>query len=131
VTGAAFAWYRAAGRMPMQLQTWNDVALEVLSDTIKRRALHGEQATVARFELAKGAVVPRHSHSNEQYSFVLEGALMLRFDDGEVVLRPGKMIVIPPNAPHEAVALEACVVMDFFSPRREDWIRREDDYLRR
>ena len=48
-----------------------------------------------------------------------------------VSLRAGEVLVLPSNLPHEAVALEESVVLDMFSPPREDWISRTDDYLRK
>ena len=115
----------------IQSQAWDAVTSETMSALIKRRALHTEHATVARFELGQDAVVGRHAHPNEQISTVLKGALRLEFDDRHVVVRPGEVIVIPPDVPHAATALEDTVVLDFFSPRREDWIRHDDGYLRR
>jgi quercetin dioxygenase-like cupin family protein len=38
--------------------------------------------------------------------------------------------VIPGNVPHRVEALEDSVVFDVFAPRREDWIRGDDAYLR-
>src|SRR3989442_1508673 len=80
--------------------------------------------------LARGAIVPRHSHVSEQFSLILSGALKFTFEDGDVVVRGGEMIFIPSNAPHAAEALEDTVDLDIFSPRREDWIRKGDAYLR-
>jgi quercetin dioxygenase-like cupin family protein len=74
--------------------------------------------------------VPRHSHRSEQFSFILSGALKFIFDDGELVLRAGEIVLIAANVPHRAEALEDTVDIDFFAPRREDWIRKDDAYLR-
>jgi quercetin dioxygenase-like cupin family protein len=103
---------------------------EKLSDRITREMLNGEDATLARIFLARGAVVPRHSHRSEQFSLILSGALKFLFDDSEVVLRAGEILLIPANVPHRAEALEDTVDIDFFAPRREDWIRKDDAYLR-
>ena len=45
---------------------WTEVANESLTDTIQRRYINTGQMTIARFELARGGVVPRHSHEHEQ-----------------------------------------------------------------
>jgi quercetin dioxygenase-like cupin family protein len=116
--------------LPVSPHAWTDIVCDVFSPHIERRAVHAANATVARFILAKGASVARHSHESEQISMVLEGALRLEFDEGTAVVRPGELIVIPPHVPHAATALEDSVVLDFFSPRREDWLRHEDAYLR-
>jgi len=98
-------------------------------DTIARRYLTGERVTVARFELKRGGIVPRHSHVNEQVSCVLSGALAFRFDDRELVARAGDVIQIPGGAAHEVTVLEDAVVLDVFSPIRQDWLDRTDTYF--
>jgi len=105
--------------------------IEQLNDKLSRQMISGENATVSQILLKKGAVVPRHSHVNEQYSWITSGALNFVFDDREILLRAGDILVIPANTPHSAVALEDTVDIDFFAPRREDWIRKDDSYLRK
>src|SRR5487761_362801 len=114
----------------MHKSTWEKMESEQLNTLISRQMLSGESATVARLLMTRGAVVPRHSHVSEQFSLILSGALKFVFDDREVVVRGGEVLYIPANVPHSAVALEDTVDIDFFAPRREDWIRKEDAYLR-
>jgi quercetin dioxygenase-like cupin family protein len=114
----------------MHKSSWEKMESEQLNTLISRQMLSGESATVARLLLTQGAVVPRHSHVSEQFSLILSGALKFIFDDREVVVRGGEVLYIPANVPHSAVALEDTVDVDFFAPRREDWIRKEDAYLR-
>jgi len=88
----------------------------------------------ANVELARGCVVPKHAHVHEQITYVLEGWLRLTVgDDGAETydLRPGDVIHLPSNVPHGAEALDETRVIDLFSPPREDWLNRTDDYLRR
>ena len=105
--------------------------MEQLNDKLSRQMISGENATISQLVLKKGAVVPRHSHINEQYSWIISGSLKFIFDDQEVLVVAGEILVIPPNMAHAAVALEDTVDVDIFSPRREDWIRKEDSYLRK
>ena len=114
----------------MEYTSWEKLETEKLSDTITRQMLSGEHTTVARIFLARGAYVPRHAHVSEQFSIILSGALKFVFDDREVVVRGGEIVYIPANVPHAAEALEDTLDLDVFSPRREDWIRKEDAYLR-
>jgi quercetin dioxygenase-like cupin family protein len=114
----------------MQKSSWEKMEAEQLGTLISRQMLSGESATIARLLLSRGAVVPRHSHVSEQFSLILSGALKFVFDDREVVINGGEVLYIPANVPHSAVALEDTVDIDFFAPRREDWIRKEDAYLR-
>jgi unsaturated pyranuronate lyase len=102
-----------------------------MNPLITRQMLNGDDATFARLVLLRGAIVPRHSHRSEQYTMIFSGALKFLFDDGsETTVHAGEILMIPANVPHSAEALEDTVDFDFFSPRREDWIRKDDAYLR-
>jgi len=109
---------------------WDSLPLEKLSEGIARRFLCGERITVAQFELKKGSFVPEHSHENEQISYVLQGVLRFALAGEPVEVRAGEMLVIPPNVPHSAEALDDCRALDIFAPIRQDWIDQDDAYLR-
>ncbi len=110
---------------------WDKIKTDKLSDIISRQMVSGEDGTLARVLISRGAVVPRHFHRSEQYTMILSGALKFNFDGGETTtVRAGEILVIPANMPHEAIALEDTVDIDFFAPRREEWIRGDDAYLR-
>jgi quercetin dioxygenase-like cupin family protein len=115
----------------LEKSSWKTMQLEQLNDKLSRQMISGENATVSQLLMKKGAVVPRHSHLNEQYSWIISGALKFVFDDREILVGAGEILLIPANVPHSAVALEDTVDVDFFAPRREDWIRKEDSYLRK
>ena len=109
---------------------WDSVELEHLNPLLRRQFVVGENVMIARVLLKKGCVVPRHSHHNEQVTYILEGALKFGLNDQEITVRAGEVLCIPPNVPHEAVALEDTVDLDIFTPPREDWIAKTDAYLR-
>jgi quercetin dioxygenase-like cupin family protein len=115
----------------LEKSSWKTTEIEQLNDKLSRQMISGENATVSQLMLKKGAAVPRHSHMNEQYSWIISGALKFVFDDREILVGEGEVLVIPANVPHSAVALEDTVDVDIFAPRREDWIRKEDSYLRK
>jgi len=116
------------------LTRWDDMPRERLGPLLERRFITGEHITLAQFFLARGCVVPKHSHASEQFTHVVRGKLRLRlganledtFDVG-----PGEVLLIPPDVPHDAEALEDTTAIDAFSPIRKDWLERRDDYLRR
>lgn len=108
---------------------WDDVAAEDLTDAINRRYVTGDRVTVARFELKRGGVVPRHAHDNEQVSCILTGALRFRFDDGEVVAETGSVVRIPGGVAHEVEVMRDTLVIDVFSPVRTDWLEKTDTYF--
>ena len=114
----------------LQYLRWDDIAVEPMSSMIDRQFLHSETTMLARVLLKRGAHVPLHSHLNEQFTYVLEGALLFHIDGREVTVRAGEVLTIPPEMPHEAWALEDTVDLDIFNPPRADWIARDDAYLR-
>jgi len=113
---------------------WDEMEKEPVTDGIDRRIITGERMMLTHVYLKKGAVVPRHSHDNEQLTYILEG--VLRFwigeDESEVIdVRAGDVLHIPSNVPHKAEALEDTLDVDVFSPPRQDWLDKTDDYFRR
>jgi len=57
---------------------------------LSRKIVTGKNVMVAQIRLAKGALVPEHSHPNEQISQILHGALHFWLPDQEFVLVPGR-----------------------------------------
>ena len=122
---------KEAALSALEKSSWKTMEIEQLNDKLSRQMISGENATISQLILKKGAAVPRHSHMNEQYSWIISGALKFVFDDREILVGEGEVLVIPANVAHSAVALEDTVDVDIFAPRREDWIRKEDSYLRK
>lgn len=112
---------------------WDDLEKERLNDRIGRRMITAERAMLTHVYLDRGAVVPMHSHENEQITYVLEGALRfwIRDEDSEPIdVRAGEVLVLPSWVPHKAVALEDTLDVDIFTPPRQDWLDGTDAYLR-
>jgi quercetin dioxygenase-like cupin family protein len=117
------------------LHSWSEVLLEQLNPLLSRQFVHGTQSMLARVVLAKGCVVPTHSHPNEQITFILEGSLKFTLGyPGQTpqvnTVNAGEILVIPANLPHSAEALEDTIDFDIFAPPRQDWIDKTDTYLR-
>lgn len=110
---------------------WDQIPTETVTPLFDRKLLVGDQIMVAHVHLKKGALVPRHSHHNEQISHALSGTLQFTIDGRELLLKPGEFLCIPPDMPHAAVAKEDFIGIDIFTPPRADWLNKTDDYLRR
>jgi quercetin dioxygenase-like cupin family protein len=111
---------------------WDTMPKERVTDVIDRRLITGERSMLAHVYLAKGSVVPQHSHDNEQFTYILDGALhfFIGADESEeVIVRAGEVLHIPSNVPHKAVALEDTVDLDVFTPIRQDWLDGTDTYF--
>jgi quercetin dioxygenase-like cupin family protein len=109
---------------------WDSVELEDLNALLQRQMIVGQDIMVARVLLRKGCIVPEHSHHNEQVTYILEGALKFWVDGKVIVVNAGEVLTIPPHMPHKAEALVDTVDLDIFTPPREDWLNRTDQYLR-
>ncbi len=115
-------WYR-----------WDDMPKENVTEMLDRRLITGDRMMLAHVYLKKGAIVPRHAHENEQLTYILEGALRFWIgeDESETIdVSAGEVLHIPSNVPHKAEALEDTLDVDIFSPPRQDWLDKSDDYLR-
>ena len=113
--------------------TWNDMPRERVTNRIDRRIVSGESTMVAHVYLQQGAIVPEHSHHNEQITYVLKGKLRFWVGDdlAEVVdVGEGEVLHLPSNVPHKAEALEETLDDDIISPPRQDWLDHTDDYFR-
>jgi quercetin dioxygenase-like cupin family protein len=114
----------------MKLYEWNSIEDEPLNPRMTRRALHTGNLTIARLRLQKDAIVPEHSHHHEQVSMVEQGSLKFRIGGREMTVSAGQALAIGPDESHAVEALEDTMVIDVFSPAREDWIHGDDAYLR-
>lgn len=112
---------------------WDEMPKEELTDVFARRLITGDRVMLAHVYLKKGAVVPRHSHENEQITYILEGGLRFWIgeDESQVIdVMAGEVLHIPSLVQHKAEALEDTLDVDIFSPPRQDWLNKTDDYLR-
>jgi quercetin dioxygenase-like cupin family protein len=112
---------------------WDDIPHEPVTETISRKLVISERMMLGHIYLAKGAIVPKHSHENEQLTYILSGALKFWIgEDGaqELIVRAGEVLVIPSHVPHKAEALEDTLDVDVFCPPRQDWLDGTDHYFR-
>src|ERR1700756_5217596 len=112
---------------------WDSMPAEELKPGLTRKLITGERMMIAHVYFKKGEEVPRHSHDNEQLTYILSGALHFWFGangEQEITVRAGEVVVIPSNLPHKAVALEDTLDVDVFCPPRQDWLNGTDASLR-
>ena len=91
-------------------------------DGVTSRAVHGAEVTLSLIELAPGAIVPEHSHANEQVGILIQGSLSFRIGEERGEVEPGGTWCILAHVPHSVSAGPAgAVVAEVFSPPRRDW----------
>jgi quercetin dioxygenase-like cupin family protein len=114
----------------MDIQTWNQIKEDTLNPLAGRKALHGKMITLARFRFDKGNKVAMHHHANDQITTVESGSVRFFTDKEETILKAGDMVAVSPDVPHGNEALEDTIIVEIFSPVRQDWITGDDSYLR-
>jgi len=95
--------------------------VEMVPGVWRRTLAWGERVMVIQTTLEERAIVPVHSHPHEQITYVIEGELSMDVEGQTHVLRAGDSLLFPSNMQHGATALTHTIVLDIFSPPREDY----------
>jgi quercetin dioxygenase-like cupin family protein len=82
----------------------------------------GGKLMTVEFVFAKGSVGAMHSHPHEQVGYVITGSFEFTIAAEKTVLNAGDTYYVPANVPHGTVALEDGVLLDVFTPQREDFL---------
>ncbi len=94
-----------------------------LLDGVRMKPLAwGGRTLLAEFRLARGATIPVHHHPQEQTGRLVSGALEFIIAGEHRVARAGDAWCLPPDTPHGVEVLEDSVVIEVFSPVREDYL---------
>jgi quercetin dioxygenase-like cupin family protein len=100
-----------------------DVQETNLGEGVSRKILaSGGTMMTVQFAFEKGAVGTPHTHSHEQVGYVLQGRFELTFDDHNTIIETGDTYYVPSNTLHGVVALEDGILLDVFTPQRQDFL---------
>ena len=77
---------------------------------------------LAEHRMEKGWIGTAHSHPHDQMAYVISGRLLIRAGEKAFEARAGDSFVIRGGVEHQARALEPSVVIDVFTPCREDYV---------
>jgi quercetin dioxygenase-like cupin family protein len=103
---------------------WNKIPVEQVAKGIERQMVTGENVMVCRFRFAPFIVTNEHSHPHEQMTLVMQGKVKFIISGEERVVSAGDVLHFPSNNRHGATMLdEEVVLIDIFSPIREDFLR--------
>ncbi len=101
----------------------SELPWEETAPGMKRKIMsYDERLMVVKVSFEKGAVGVLHQHHHTQISHVESGAFEVEIAGEKKVLKAGDAFYIPPNVMHGAVCLEPGILIDVFSPMREDFI---------
>lgn len=101
--------------------------IENLDGGITRKVLgYGPDLMIVRVWFEKDAVGEVHAHPHSQSTYVESGQFEVYIDGEKRVLGAGDSFYIAPHLDHGAVCLKPGVLIDTFSPAREDFLSEED-----
>jgi len=96
---------------------------EALKGVYIKATVYGKQTLLTEVRLEQGAVIPPHRHPHEQTGYMVSGQMDFLVDGEHFIAHPGDSWNIPGDTEHGATAIEESVVIEIFSPVREDYLR--------
>lgn len=108
---------------PQQIETWS---LDRHTGVTAKLLADGQNMTVLYTTWAAKAKAPEHTHIHEQMGLCLQGEVIFTIDGEDFTVKAGEFYNIPGNIPHAERndQTQPAVLVDFFSPVREDLLRR-------
>lgn len=93
-----------------------------MPDPVRTVLAHAPELMVVRFAFSAGDEGALHQHPHVQSTYVESGRYRFTVDGQPFEVGPGDAFVIPANAVHGCVCLEGGVLIDSFTPRRDDFL---------
>ncbi|WP_312651165.1 cupin domain-containing protein [Proteiniclasticum sp.] len=84
---------------------------------------YNEDMMMCEIEFKRGAVGARHAHPHLQVTYIIRGSFEFTIGDETKVVKAGDSLLMPPDVPHGTLALEDGMLVDVFSPMREDFLK--------
>jgi quercetin dioxygenase-like cupin family protein len=108
---------------PAKWSDRRDAWREVMPGVKRRILTHSSTGMMVMYHIEPRRVFPLHSHPHAQYGVFLEGGGSFRVGGKEWAMKKGDAYFIPPGVPHELrTGDEPSVIIDFFTPAREDYV---------
>jgi quercetin dioxygenase-like cupin family protein len=95
---------------------------EIIEGVHIKTTVYGKSMLMTEVKLEKGTVIPAHKHPHEQTGYMISGNMDFLVNGAHHIAKPGDSWNIPGNIEHGATALEESVVIEVFSPVREDYL---------
>ena len=103
-----------------------------LAEGVRRKTIAiGDKMMQVAVWLRKGAKLPEHAHVHEQLATVVSGKLRFIIAGQPRELSAGESVALKSNVPHGVEAMEETVVLDTFSPLREDLLKADAEHSNR
>ena len=98
---------------------------ELLPGISMKTLTHGDNTHLCEFRLKQGVIIPAHQHPQEQIGYLVHGSLRFFGDEGETFVETGCSWNFKGGVIHGVEALSDSVVVEVFSPLRQDYLPQE------
>lgn len=88
---------------------------------------YNDSLMLVRVQFEEGSIGYTHNHPHSQIAYVESGVFEFSVGEEKTTLKKGDCAYVPPDAEHGAVCLETGVLLDIFSPVREDFLEEGGD----
>lgn len=95
--------------------------VEMFPGVLRRTLGITNSMMVCEVVLIEGSQVPAHQHVHEQTGYIVSGQVEFTIGDETTILYPGDSYAVASNVVHSVRPLVASVVIDVFSPVREEF----------
>lgn len=101
-----------------------NISWETVDENIDRQIVgFDDHIMMVNVRFKKGAIGYLHQHFHSQVTYVAEGSFEVTIADQTSVLSKGDSFFVPSNVKHGVVCIENGLLIDVFSPKREDLIK--------
>ena len=106
----------------VKISSKNIKEIEPLKGIFRKTLVYDDNLMMIKFRLEKGSNLPIHSHPHQQMGYIVEGKLEFIADGNSEILIAGDSYMVKGNVEHGANVLENSIVIDIFSPKRDDYL---------
>ncbi len=100
-----------------------DCEWEKVAEGVSRKIMgYDVNVMMVKIKFEDNAIGYAHQHHHSQTSYVVSGKFELQMGDEKKIITGGDGFYVPPNKIHGVVCLEAGMLIDVFSPLREDFL---------
>jgi|CZKP01.1.fsa_nt_gi quercetin dioxygenase-like cupin family protein len=102
-----------------------NIEWEYIQEGIRRKILgFDDNLMMTLMEFKKNSKGSVHTHPNRQITFIVYGSFEIQIESEKKLLNKGDSFFIPPSVQHGVTALEDALLVEVFSPSREDFIKK-------
>jgi len=106
-------------------QIENEVPWEVAGEGIVRQVYgYDDKIMLVKAKFEAGAVGTLHEHHHSQVTYVESGVFEMTIGDEKRLIKKGDGYYVPPHIIHGCVCKEPGILIDVFSPHREDFLKK-------